>query len=322
MVTKRHPDTMAARDEATETAFIPMLEKDGRGKMTFTCPEKLPDTEAYCWKFSNPDPSAQYDFWMILTLQRLGEMMLVSQMIPMSNGQLLLFRRYNEYQAIMKSTYIKQIRLKHSDYGIVQIARMKVREYYEGIFRIISTSKFTVYRFGPDGTLLEIKTSKAFEPPPLPAGNLETRSVSPKYVISQLDIQDISPQDTIRFPDYEIDASGDIVVNNGDEYRAGGGEGQSLDTSLTTRPPGIYVDFAQQSGSPHLIIEIFSMVSVGEKPRILSGFYCTSTHYCYETVRVHVFQKKKRSWFHTKTKIRIVREEIKLNIEGVKCSDI
>lgn len=308
--------------EAAEKASMPGLEKNTRGQISGNCPDRIPGVEAYCWKFKNPDPAAQYDFWMILTLQRLGDMMLVSKLIPSSNGELLRFVRYNEYMSTMQSTYIKKIRYSHSDYGIVQISRLKVQEYYEGIIHTIFTSSFKIFRHDSSGNLLEVQTPSSYEFPPLPRGNPEMRDVTPEYVLSQLDLRNVTPQDTIYFPNYEVDASGEIIVDNGDEYKARGSGERSIAASLATRPPGIYLDIAQQSGSPYLIMEIYSIVTDEGKSKILSGMYCTSFNYCYETVREHVFKKKKKSWFRTKTKITIVREELKLNIEGIKCSDI
>jgi hypothetical protein len=308
--------------EAAETGSMPVLEKNGRGQVSGNCPERIPGAEAYCWKFKNPDPAAQYDFWMILTLQRLGDMMLVSKLIPLTSGELLRFVRYNEYLKTMQSSYIKKIRYSHSDYGIVQISHLKVQEYYEGIIQTIFTSRFKVLRHDSAGNLIDVKTTSSFDFPPLPKGNPDTRNATPEYVMSQLGLRNIVPQDTIYFPNYDVDAQGEITVDNGDEFKAGGSDKRSLAASLATRPPGIYVDFAQQSGSPHLIMEIYSMVAEGGTSKILSGMFCTSKSYCYQTVREHIFKKKKKSWFRTKTKIKIVREELKLNIEGVKCSDI
>lgn len=307
--------------DAAEKASIPRFEKDSRGQVSFNCPERIPGVEAYCWKFKNPNPAARYDFWIILTLQRLGNMMLVSKLIPLSNGELLRFVRYNEYLSTMQSTYIKTIRSSHSDYGIVQISRLKVQEYYEGIIHTIFTSSFKVFRYDSSLNLLEVKTPSSFEFPPLPPGDTTVRDVTPEYLLSQLDLRNITPQDTIYFPHYEVDASGVIIMDGGDEYKARESD-VSIAASLAIRPPGIYADFAQQSGSPYLIMEIWSLVSEDGKGRVFSGSYCTSHSYCYETVHYHIFKSKRTKWYRTKTTITKVREELKLNVEGIKCFDI
>jgi hypothetical protein len=71
----------AATLEKAEEASMPLLKRVARGPISVNCP-KIPG-ESYCWKFENPNPTAHYDFWILVTLQRLGDMMLMSNLIPL-----------------------------------------------------------------------------------------------------------------------------------------------------------------------------------------------------------------------------------------------
>ena len=92
-ITKEETPDLSAL-EVAEEASMPLLKRVARGPISVNCP-KIPG-ESYCWKFENPNPTAHSDFWILVTLQRLGDMMLMSNLIPLSNGELLRFVRYNE----------------------------------------------------------------------------------------------------------------------------------------------------------------------------------------------------------------------------------
>jgi hypothetical protein len=307
----------AATLEKAEEASMPLLKRVARGPISVNCP-KIPG-ESYCWKFENPNPTAHYDFWILVTLQRLGDMMLMSNLIPLSNGELLRFVRYNEYHNVMKNTYIKTIKSSHKNFGVVQISRMKVQEYYEGIIHTIFTSNFKVCHHDSNGNLLEpCQAVSAYDFPPLPQGDPTTRDVSLEYQLSQLDLRNLRSQEAIRFPTYERDPLGEILVDDGDEYRERGVGELSIAASLVSRPPGVYIDFADQGGHPSLLVTIFSLVPEDGISQTLFGTYCTEINY--HTLHEHVFVKKRRSWFKTKTKITIVRKE--LRVDAVRCFDI
>ena len=315
-ITKEETPDLSAL-EVAEEASMPLLKRVARGPISVNCP-KIPG-ESYCWKFENPNPTAHYDFWILVTLQRLGDMMLMSNLIPLSNGELLRFVRYNEYHNVMKSTYIKTIKSKYENYGVVRISRLKAQEYYEGIIHTIFTSNFKVCRLDSNLKPLEpCQTVSAYDFPPLPHGDLTTRDVSLDYRLSQLDLRDLRSQEAIRFPTYEQEPSGEIAVDDGDEYKERGMGKLSIDASLVSRPPGIYVDFADQGGHPSLLVTIFSLVPEDGISQTLFGDYCTEINY--HRLHEHVFVKTKRSWFKTKTKITTVRKE--LRVDAVHCYGI
>jgi hypothetical protein len=309
-----------------ETASMPELEADGRGQKIGRCPEKPQGVEFYCWKFHNPDPTAKCDFWMLFSLQRYGDMLLATKLIPQENGGFLRYVRFNEYVSAMQSKYIQELRQTSTSYGgVVNISRMKVRYFYEGVQQSLYTSKFKIYRYDSNWNLLGLDEAPIdYKFPPLPEGKPDaTRGADAAFVLSQLDTNQIAPKDTIRFPKYEVDPAGEIVVDEGDEYKVRGAEGLSLANAQRTREPGVYIDFSQQPNSnPSMIMEIYSQVNQDGSWKFLFGSHCTSYENSYAIIREHVFVKKKKNWFRAKKKIRIIREEIRIVHSGIKCADL
>jgi|GEM_PF-5053217 len=276
-----------------------------------------------CWKFANQNSGAQFDFFALITVQKVVDIMgLMTMLIPMENGELVHFIKTAEYHSIMKSTYVKTIKSCYENYAVVQISRMTVQEYYEGTQHTIFTSGFSVCRYDSKFNLIEpCQTVSAYDFPPLPRGDPVTRGVSLEYRLSQLDLRNLRSQEAVRFPTYELDPSGDpslITVDEGDEYKQRGMGELSIGALLVSRPPGIYIDFADQGGNPSLLVTIYSLVPEVGMPRTLFGNWCTEINY--HQLHDHVFVKKRSSWFKTKTKITIVREE--LIVDAVRCHAI
>ena len=305
-----------------ELASLPQLERGVRGPIVTHCPPPETPGLDICWKLENPNPGAQFDFFALITVQKVGDIMsLMSMLIPTENGELVRFVKTAEYLSIMKNTYIKTMKSSHTNFGVVQISHMKVRTYYEGFQLTVFATNFKVCRYDSNWNQLEpCQTVSAYDFPPLPHGDPTTRDVSLEYRLNQLDARNIAPQDAIYFPTYELDPSGEIIVDNGMEY----GERELGRVSIgaltrATRAPGVYIEFAEQAGSPSLVLSLYWLQPADGAAQFLFGDYCTG--YAYHKIREHVFVKKKKSWWgKTKKKITIVRKELK--IDAVRCYGI
>lgn len=273
--------------------------------------------EFYCWKFKVP--TAQFAFSLVVTLQRQGDfMMLLNMLVPLENGGLAHYVRFNEYHSTMQSTYVKTIKTKYKNYGIMAESHAKINEHYEGIRRTVFISDFRLFHYDADGNLVEELTpdSSSHTFPPLPGLEMRGESQNTVTRLLQLDSRAMPAQDMIYFPrcqeiggnDYEVDG-GDLV-----SVRQDGGLVRTGERWFNS--PGIYIDFANQGGDPALVINIITLVRPDGSTKRLYGKFCTS--YNYQMIQEHVFKKKKKSWFKRKTKISIIRKEF--HVEGVECS--
>ncbi len=263
--------------------------------------------ESYCWKFV--DENNKYNVWLIVTLQKIGEIMLVNEVVPLDDGGFVHIIKYTEYKTVMQNTYIKVMKSKHKNFGIVSISRMKIQEFYEGTTTTIFKTNFKVFREDANGNRIEITGTTSFKFPPLPQGEAKDRQS-----------EAASAGGRIYFPLVEKISPGEKPI----DYYTGEGihadaEAPPADAAMTgTQPPGIYVEFAEQGGNPLLMITLFWMVTPEGSAKYLFGNYCTG--YSYHYFRQTVIVKKKGSWFRKKKKITIRREELK--IDGVSYHDI
>lgn len=249
-------------------------------------------------------------------------MAMLNMLVPLPDGGLAHFIRFQEYHSVMKSTTIINMKTECTNFGIYAAEKKKISRYYEGIRRTVFISDYDVIHYDADGNVVE-ELSPAppdYPFPPLPQGDIMTRRGKAKPFIAQVlqfDRDSYRPQDGIYFPwcreleddDYEVD--GGVPMEQ--ETRAVPGGERS---ARWGEAPGIYIDYCSQGGNPAVVINIMTLVRPGLPPKRLSGRMCVA--YSYSMIRSHVFIKKKKSWFKTKTKIKIIRKE--LHVEGVKCS--
>ena len=106
-----------------EISSMPRLERAVAGPIVGHCPLSDGEAEIRCWKYLNPDPSAHYDFWMLLTVYssaQSGDTLLASHVSPLDDGGLVRAVRHGSYAEIVESTYIKTIEIEHSSFGVVK----------------------------------------------------------------------------------------------------------------------------------------------------------------------------------------------------------
>ena len=60
---------------------------------------------------------------------------------------------------------------------------------------------------------------------------------------------------------------------------------------------------------------LYTLVETGVAPRFLFGDFCTGVNY--DELHERIIIKKKKSWFKTKKKIIVIREE--LTVKGEEC---
>ena len=267
--------------------------------------------ESYYWQFLDQNNKVM----LIVTLQSQGDNMLVNEVVPLNDGSFIHIIKHTEYQTVMQNTYIKVMKSKHKNFGIVSISRMKVQEFYEGTTKTIFKTDFRVFRVDAKGNRVEITGTTSFKFPPLP--RREARDSV---------LEAVSGGGRLYFPLVEKISSGDgkpVDYYTGEgilsEGEAAADAANAANAAMTgTKPPGIYVEFAEQGGNPLLMITLFWMVTPEGSAKYLFGNYCTG--YSYHYFRQTVIVKKKRSWFSKKKKITVRREELK--IEGVSYYDI
>lgn len=279
-----------------EDPVRPTLIKTASGPKSVRIPE---DPDRYSLLFKNENPEAHYDFWFYMELLRQGAMMTCTEMVPLSDGGLLVLERNDGYHTTMENTYIKTIKAEYANFGIMKTERLRVNEYYKGFEDTIYTMDFYVSRFDADMKPLgeRYKTSSC-DFPPLPPGDIPGDDAPVEYRLRQFDMGKAEvkgiffPVSRELPPDKGV---ADFEVDEGDYF-----EGQN------GGPAGIKISYAKQGGNPAFIMNIFTRINPdGSNVRFLTK-YCTTRHY--QKIYDQVFEKTRTKWFKTKTKISILRE--------------
>ncbi len=325
--------------EALLRGLVPDLGKARRAALAPLAPStaplaghcgEMPAEGSFCWKLVNPDPEARYDFWLLLTMRRLGPAaMTVSLVVPLDDGGLLHCIDTPLYEKAVSTTLVQKLKQEHGSFGPVSIAKLKVRVIYEESQRVLFGNRFLSARYGAQGRMVEPYREAAGLPfPPLPQGSLdrqggaerrrlavEARGVSVKAALAQLDLPDTEPLLSVHYPDYTVGADGEIEVEEGIVEGAeddpafalaatasGGG-----DLLRSGRPPGLYIDVTHREHPP-LNLAVYSLQPVDGPGRILFADYCTgqSSH----ELSVSITVKRKRSFFKKKKKITVIRKEL------------
>ncbi len=303
---------------------------------------KEPVPDSFCWKFDNSDPGARYDFWLLLTMRRLGpDAMTVSLVVPRDDGGLLHCVDTPVYERVVSTSLVQTLKQEHGSFGVVSVAKLKARVIYEETQRVLFGNRFLAARYDADGKLVEpYRQVEGLSFPPLPGGLLARESggaeavraakggtVSVDTALSQIDLSDTVPLLSVYYPRYDVNAGGEIEVENGevqglpeDEQETGAAAAARLaatggeDPLRARRPPGFYIDVTSRE-HPLLSLTVFSLQPEDGPGKILFADYCSgvSAH----EIKVSIRVKKKKSFFKTKKKITIIRQELKK--EGLVC---
>lgn len=321
--------------------FVPSVRPDRspaprQGK----CPVMPPGSDAYCWKFENPNPLAFYDFFLIASFIRdakTGQSVQALDFVPLDDGGYVITSTHVEYAEIESNRYVKTLKLSHQNFGVVQLTRLKVNELYEGLNRTIFALGNDFVRFNMQGQPVEYKTGAHVTFPPLPQGDrlvlaqpsllsaTQRGGDDLTYRLSQRDAFNTRATDAIQFPKskpVEFDSSGritDYEVSDGDVCPPDFLAQRSLlgNVRPVLLPGGVAFEIAVQPGDPsYNCISVYRFDANGV-PQLVFEKMCTG--FSYEDFRQHVFVKKHSSWFKTKTKIKTITEEFRM--KGERCSE-
>jgi len=277
------------------------LKETPSGPIKGVCPPRT-SSEMVCCKCPNDDEHAFYDFELMLLLVRNGNLMLMTSMIPLANGELLIADRTVEYSITSEDKWVKRFKLEKTSAGVVAIRKEEVSEVYTHFTRKFFASKTKIRRFGLDRRLIEEKDMTAFKFPSLPS---QPSSAATNHA---LELAEAHTNDRIRFSDYARLEDGDYEVDGGEELNP---ETEELPLGVQEtieKPPGIYIELVTQQHPP-LVATVVWLVEDDGRPTLLGGTYCRQVSYA--EVRQQIFKKKKKSWFRTKTRISIVTKALR-----------
>jgi hypothetical protein len=278
------------------SALESLVKRNRRGVFAGTCPPRVPGLDVYCAKAPAPD-GALYDFELLITIVRNGDLVEITQLIPVANGELLMATRSVGYQVSVRDRYVKKIQSDSQNFGVVRIDRAKVSEYYRHFVKAFFRSQTSVKRFDANQQLLEEKgdtSNYAF--PPLP----ETRSEGARF-----NLADAEPVGRIWFPQFTVLDDGDFEVEDGQIVLGDPAAPAAAMPQRAALAPGIYIEVLGQDG---LSITVFNSVDANGHVVPLSATECkkSSSTSMWEVIT----KKKKSSWFRKKTKIKVIREEL------------
>lgn len=287
---------------------MPQLEQGGDGRIFARPPARERGWECYYFQFENKNPAALHNFFLIVSMKRNGDFMMVTQVVPLADGGVLRFHRHDEYQRTMSYQTVKTMTSKHQNFGIVSISRMRVREYYRGLRETVFSSGYTLYRCDVNGNREQLPVLSQF--PDLPPGDRSMGGGDEDYLYNQLDSAGTPLMHRLCFPEYRQLSDGEYEVNGeaSDEtwWTEPGGRGVSI-SAATSGKRRIFNECSLQEGNPTSVIDAWWEIGPDGKPRFLFGDFATGfdRHHYQEIIRV----RKKRSWFRKKIKITIIRQE-------------
>jgi hypothetical protein len=301
-------------------ATKPVIASAPRGPIVGTCPEHQGTDEFYCWKFKDLNPQSAYDFFLFITIARVGKTVMMSMLVPLGNKGYLRAVKMDKHETIMENTYVKTIKSSVSNYGVAHIARLRIEEYYRELKQTIFSVESFVDQYDDENKFVK-RFATPFNFPPLPDSEpSEIRTNDSEYWLNQLSCRNLAVNDRMVFSISRPLDDGDYEIDNGwgsDDvgFSSKGNDSIAVESNRDERQPNsIYVEFAHQPGNIGQYIEIYWRTDEQGIPHFMWGLHCSS--YNYEELREYVFVKKKRSWFKKKTKITIIRKEFRK--EGVK----
>lgn len=280
-----------------------------------------------CWKLANPDPRARHDFWLLITSRKTAhDGMVVSVVLPLDDGGLLHCVQLPVFEQAHHTHFVQTMKSSHGSFGVVSISKLEAKVLWDEVQDTFFGTRFVQGRFAADGTLRP-PGYRELEGEPLPdlpltppdraaASSAETAPEADRaaldQALEQLDLRQTEPGDAIHFPRVGLDAGGEIEVEGGVlapsvETASGAGAGAPLDTA---RPPGFYIDLTYRRHPP-LNLAVYSVKPPGGAARIAFVDYCAG--FAYERFRERIIVKKSSSWFKKKKKIKIIRDELRID---------
>ncbi|MEL6345300.1 MAG: hypothetical protein AAFV53_19495 [Myxococcota bacterium] len=277
------------------------------------CPRHAP--EHTCWKLVNPDPSAHSDFWVMLTVQRIGDLgALVSQLVPTADGWLHLVQ-HPTWAHVQRTRLVEKTTTRSGSFGPVVVSRLKAKIIYEAFSDTLIGIESRFGRYDINGQLVS-PYEVSHEPPPLPQGrdpsSTETTRFIPAAALSQLEAQHLQAVAQLHFiADGIEDGDGDLR------------NGRRVEPTLPppveglARPEGIYFDILERQHPPlHLVV--VSRFFADGRHRTLSADYCFKRLEASFTEQIIV--RRSRSWFRSKKKIIRIRTDF--FDEGLVCETL
>lgn len=265
-----------------------------------------PGAALHCWKFLDPDPG-DYDFLMLLTIRRVPPAnSAIALFVPDADGGLLHFQVNPTLKTVQQTTIIRTISTSHGDFGPVSVSKLTARVYHEEVSRTVFGTEFRRGKYDRNRNLIEPHAVvKGGRLPPLPVAVDPVAALGPAAAVEDESLGAIRFAVTAELPDgdFEVDGGTDEPATQ----LAAAGDG-----SLT-----IHIEFKYQENPP-LSLMISSVVGPNRPARTFAVDYCfRSTR---EQFRERVFVKKRSSWFRKKTRIRVVRTELKT--DELKCGTL
>lgn len=303
--------------------------KPRTGQIEGFCPDTSGNPNAYCYKFKNPDPTAFYDYWFLKSILRdptTGDTAITTLEVPVANGDLVIAVSSLEYQVIEKSTYIKIIKSSYSNFGVISVSRLKVKEFYEAFLSLKTGITYELARWSHEGELLEVRKGGVSILPSLLPGNRSLISPVPdcadadlELALSQVDLdtRNAGLTDVISFPIARpvFGDSGDKIIDF--EIEGGDSVEAPFNRDKKGKPPGIYTAISQQGSTPSLNLLCKYLVKPDGEQKVFYLKYCSC--YSYHEFYQRTIVKTKRSWFKKKTKITTVIK--KMRISGINCAE-
>ncbi len=323
---------LETRTIATDLAAATFARPLQSGRIIGRCPALAEDAGAFCWKFKNADPTADYDFWMIKTLleQDDGQTVMTTLQLPAANGELVVVISTVEYERIHSISHVRTLKAEGFNLGVVNYAKMKVREVFHAVTNELYRVENDILVFGKDSKLkrvekrrrpdvvLQLEEDKSPTSQQMLAGKTDRNRL--RIAHSQLSHVGSAPEvNRIHFPVAEpiVDGAGSIVdfeVDGGAFLEPGGAAARGV--VVRDLAPGMYIEFARQEGEPELNVTIIFRVTDQGDVHILVSRMCTGVSY---SKYLEVVKKKKSgSWFKKKVKIKHIIKQ--LHHDGMVCS--
>ena len=171
------------------------------GRRTIACPE-VAAGELRCWKLSDPDPAAAWDFWLMLIVQSVGPIAKVTKLIPLPGGGYRQFSTRTGHKNVESVTSLRTFTAKSDSFGFVRITRAEAHTAYAELRGKLFAVSSTVQDFDAEGRPVSDAETTAAPPWPDLPGDGEAAALLELGAV-------------IHFPTVAATADGDYEVSDG-----------------------------------------------------------------------------------------------------------
>jgi len=315
----------ASKMQELEELAMPDLQVQKNGQVILRPPQNLGQgRESLFRQFKNTNPNSKYNFWFSLTIVKQGAIFMCTKLVPLADGGLAIFTAHNHYMTILATNYIKTLESEHSNFGVINLAKLKVDEYYAESQKTIYELTFKIRFLDANNQLVEEKEvgkkeAAKYQFPPLSDSGSNPGEAVQQNSLNQLELNSFNVNGRILFPKFKKISAKNYGLEEGYSQDTNRGELSWIIPQRSTPPPNMLIyECTEQPGALASALELWMLTDNNGVPKPFFGHFSTS--FKYKSIYTEILKKIERSSFKKKTTITTLRQEFM--VEGVKYNEL